>query len=214
MSVSASQVKELRDRTGAGMMDCRKALEATGGDINAAIEKLRMEGAAKAVKKAGRTAADGTIAVASGPEGMAMVEEAASYLDGEGRTESKKLPRLVALAYASESMRLTTRLMQLASWLLLQRAVNEGEMSQNQAASEKHKVKLSRQEFASSPDVFEKLPEKLKDLSRRSYRLQERIIHLDKLISRKSVEAAPASTPRPVESQLEQLRMAFSARSA
>src|SRR5690242_664063 len=74
MNVSASQVKELRERTGAGMMDCRKALEATGGDINAAIEKLRMEGQAKAVKKAGRTAADGTIAVASGPEGMAMVE--------------------------------------------------------------------------------------------------------------------------------------------
>ena len=74
MSVTAAQVKELRDRTGAGMMDCRKALEATGGNLDAAIEKLRMEGAAKAVKKAGRTAADGTIAVAVGPDALAIVE--------------------------------------------------------------------------------------------------------------------------------------------
>jgi regulator of CtrA degradation len=62
-------------------------------------------------------------------EGMALVEETASYLDGEGRTEAKALQRHAALSYATESMRLTTRLMQLASWLLLHRAVNEGEMS-------------------------------------------------------------------------------------
>jgi elongation factor Ts len=74
MNISAEQVKELRELTGAGMMDCRKALAATNGDIKAAIEKLRMEGSAKAVKKAGRTAADGTIAVAAGPDGLAMVE--------------------------------------------------------------------------------------------------------------------------------------------
>ena len=58
-------------------------------------------------------------------EGMALVEETASYLDGAGRQESKKLERSAALAYATESMRLTTRLMQLASWLLLHRAVKE-----------------------------------------------------------------------------------------
>ncbi len=74
VNVTAEQVKELRERTGAGMMDCRKALVATGGDINAAIEKLRMEGAAKAVKKAGRTAADGTIAIAAGADALAIVE--------------------------------------------------------------------------------------------------------------------------------------------
>ena len=74
MNISAEQVKELRELTGAGMMDCRKALAATNGDIKAAIEKLRMEGQAKAVKKAGRTAADGTIAVAAGPDAIAMVE--------------------------------------------------------------------------------------------------------------------------------------------
>ena len=71
------------------------------------------------------------------------MEETASYLDGPGRAESKKLERNAALAYATESMRLTTRLMQLASWLLLHRAVKEGEMSLAQANKEKAKVKLS-----------------------------------------------------------------------
>jgi regulator of CtrA degradation len=142
-------------------------------------------------------------------EGMALVEESAGYLDGKGRDESKALPRLTALAYASESMRLTTRLMQLASWLLLQRAVNEGEMSQVQAATEKHRVRLSRQDFASAAEVFEKLPERLKDLSLRSMRLQERIMHFDQLITRQTVDTFANEAPRPVESQLEQLRMAF-----
>jgi regulator of CtrA degradation len=61
-------------------------------------------------------------------EGMDLVEETAAYLDGAGRTEAKALDRAVSLTYATESMRLTTRLMQLASWLLLHRAVKEGEM--------------------------------------------------------------------------------------
>ena len=62
-------------------------------------------------------------------EGMTLVEEAAGYLDGPGRAASKALRRPAALAYATESMRLTTRLMQIASWLLLRRAVNEGEIT-------------------------------------------------------------------------------------
>jgi regulator of CtrA degradation len=74
---------------------------------------------------------------------MSLVEETATYLDGPGRQESKKLERAGALAYATESMRLTTRLMQLASWLLLHRAVKEGEMSLAQASKEKAKVKLA-----------------------------------------------------------------------
>src|SRR5260370_36804987 len=79
-------------------------------------------------------------------DGMGLVEETAAYLDGPGRQESKKLERNAALAYATESMRLTTRLMQLASWLLLHRAVKEGEMSLAQANKEKAKVKLSASE--------------------------------------------------------------------
>ena len=76
-------------------------------------------------------------------DGMALEEETATYLDGPGRQESKKLERVAALAYATESMRLTGRLMQLASWLLLHRAVKEGEMSLGQANKEKSKVKLA-----------------------------------------------------------------------
>lgn len=73
-AVTASLIKELRDRTGAGMGDCKKALEAVEGDLDKAIEKLRMDGAAKADKKAGRTAAEGLIAVASNAEAVALVE--------------------------------------------------------------------------------------------------------------------------------------------
>lgn len=73
-AITAAQVKELRDRTGAGMSDCKKALEATGGDIEKAAEKLRMDGAAKADKKASRTAAEGVIGIATGPDAIALVE--------------------------------------------------------------------------------------------------------------------------------------------
>ena len=141
-------------------------------------------------------------------EGMGLVEEAASYLDGPGRTESRQLARTDALAYASESMRLTTRLMQLASWLLLQRAVNEGEMSLTQAATEKHKVKLTHQDLASRADVFERLPESLRDLVHRSLRLQERILHLDKVIYAETPTQA-LQAPAALHVQLEMLQEAF-----
>jgi len=142
-------------------------------------------------------------------EGMNLVEEAAAYLDGPGRAEAKALPRMEALAYASESMRLTTRLMQLASWLLLQRAVNEGEMSQTQAASEKHKVKLSNQDMASAPETFHRLPARLRDLVAHSVRLQARIIHLDQLLYARAEALMPPVASSPVADQIERLRMAF-----
>ena len=95
-------------------------------------------------------------------EGMALVEEAASYLDGPGRAESRSLPRAAALAYSTESMRLTTRLMQVASWLLLQRAVNEGELTSSQAQAERVRVKLSREDYGCAPELFEQLPPTLR----------------------------------------------------
>src|SRR3954464_10637179 len=111
-------------------------------------------------------------------EGMALVEETAGYLDGEGRQDSKKLERSAALAYATESMRLTTRLMQLASWLLLHRAVKEGEMSLSQANKEKTKVKLSLGDRAGD-DTMQLLPERLRDLIDRSLGLLDRVRRLD-----------------------------------
>src|SRR3954471_22373810 len=111
-------------------------------------------------------------------EGMALVEETASYLDGPGRKDSKTLERSAALAYATESMRLTTRLMQLASWLLLHRAVKEGEMSLAQANKEKTKVKLSLGDRADR-DTVELLPVNLRELIDRSLGLLDRVRRLD-----------------------------------
>src|SRR5215475_9220588 len=114
-------------------------------------------------------------------EGMDLVEETAAYLDGVGRTEAKALDRAVSLTYATESMRLTTRLMQLASWLLLHRAVKEGEMTLTQANREKTKVKLSAADPGPT-DMIEKLPPQLQDLIARSMSLQSRVRRLDTTI--------------------------------
>ena len=142
-------------------------------------------------------------------EGMALVEEAAAYLDGPGRAESRALSRTAGLAYATESMRLTTRLMQVASWLLLQRAVNEGELTPNQALTERHRVKLARQDLACAPEIFEQLPATLRALSRRSLRIQERVIHLDQgLACARAPETLYCSSA--VAAQVERLRAAFS----
>src|ERR1700743_918643 len=110
-------------------------------------------------------------------EGMDLVEETAAYLDGVGRTEAKALDRAVSLTYATERMRLTTRLMQLASRLLPHRRVKEGERPLPQANREKTKVKLS----AADPgpvDMIEKLPQQLKDLIAPSMSLQSRVRRL------------------------------------
>jgi elongation factor Ts len=73
MTISASLVKELRERTGAGMMECKKALTETNGDIEAAIELMRKSGQAKAAKKSGRTAADGLVVIKATPDGRRAV---------------------------------------------------------------------------------------------------------------------------------------------
>src|SRR6266849_3177522 len=113
-------------------------------------------------------------------DGMKLVEETAAYLDGPGRQESKKLDRSASLRYATESMRLTTRLMQLASWLLLHRAVNEGEMSLAQASKERMKVKLATELHPDNGPV--KLPERLSELIVRSKKLQDHVRRLDTTI--------------------------------
>src|SRR5258706_4094024 len=73
-NISAGMVKDLRDKTGAGMMDCKAALGETKGDVEAAIDWLRKKGLAKAAKKAGRTAADGLIGIATAQGRGAIVE--------------------------------------------------------------------------------------------------------------------------------------------
>jgi regulator of CtrA degradation len=138
-------------------------------------------------------------------DGMALVEQTAAYLDGPGRQEAKRLSRQAALAYATESMRLTTRLMQLASWLLLHRAVKEGEMTLAQASKEKAKVKLASVEHNDEQNI-KFLPERLRALIERSKTLQTAVRRLDA-----TMHAAPTRVDRtnPVERQIGLLKAAF-----
>ena len=138
-------------------------------------------------------------------EGMELVEETAAYLDGAGRKESKLLSRNAALAYAGESMRLTTRLMQIASWLLVQRAVREGDMPVAEACQERYRL---REETPSHSDGDEpaELPAGILSLLERTERLHERVLHMDR---RMYVEALEGEAANPVQSQLDRLRSAF-----
>ena len=142
-------------------------------------------------------------------DGMSLVEETATYLDGPGRQDSKKLARNAALVYATESMRLTTRLMQLASWLLLHSAVKEGEMSLAQANKEKSKVKLAAADFH-DPHNLELLPANLRELIERSHKLQSKVRRLDSNIHNHPA-ADRAAAINPVERQLGLLKAAFGA---
>ena len=136
-------------------------------------------------------------------EGMAMVEETATYLDGRGRQESKLLPSKAALAYAGESMRLTTRLMQVASWLLVQRALKEGSMSLAEARDEKYRF-TSRNEPASFIADPEDLPREVTALMARCDAIYERVRRLDDSMYGDAEESAnvPAS-------QMARLQAAF-----
>lgn len=140
-------------------------------------------------------------------EGMQLVEETAAYLDGAGRKESKLLSRNAALAYAGESMKLTTRLMQIASWLLVQRAVREGDMGVSEAAQDRYRIR-PEQNRTDMAEGLEPLPFGLLDLLDRSARLHERVLHLDR---RMYLSALEGEAENPVQSQLDRLRNAFGA---
>jgi regulator of CtrA degradation len=140
-------------------------------------------------------------------EGMELVEETAAYLDGSGRQDSKLLSRSAALAYASESMRLTTRLMQVASWLLVQRAVREGDMKAGDACDDRYRLGAHDVSRAEPAECLDELPNGLMTLLDRSERLYERITHLDR---RMYVEQGDTPTPNPVLSQFDKLHAAFS----
>lgn len=141
-------------------------------------------------------------------EGMALVEAAATYLDGDGRKEARKLRPPHSLAYATESMRLTTRLMQLASWLLIRRAVSEGELTPEQAVEEQRKIKLPGAGSERPSKDFEVLPERLRELIQQSLKLQERVIRLDQMLGLNQLPLT-AQLEHPLQTQLSLLRAAF-----
>lgn len=148
-------------------------------------------------------------------EGMGLVEETAAYLDGEGRLEAKRLDRVASTLYAAESMRLTTRLMQIASWLLLQRALNAGEMTRDQMMSEKVKIRLDTASANQDSRGWHELPEEFQALVNRSMQLQSQVYRLDQDLFARPGEHPAADVgakDNPVGSQIELLRTAFAGR--
>ncbi|MHA1546884.1 MAG: protease adaptor protein RcdA [Alphaproteobacteria bacterium] len=142
-------------------------------------------------------------------QGMALVEETAGYLDGLGREDSKKLNRQVALAYATESMRLTTRLMQIASWLLLQRAVANGEMPLKEATASAASIPLKPPTKPNLRQNFDELPEKIRDLIARADHIHARIYRLDMMLG-SGAKMANASN-NPISEQMMRLNAEFGA---
>jgi regulator of CtrA degradation len=144
-------------------------------------------------------------------EGMGLVERAAEYLDGEGRAAAKKMSRVTATLYAAESMRLTTRLMQVASWLLLQRAANAGEMTRDQVAAEKAKVRLDTASASENAPGWGELPDAFKEIVRRSLTLQSVVRRMDEEIYGPGAADREGWQPRsnPVSDQITLLNTAF-----
>jgi regulator of CtrA degradation len=139
-------------------------------------------------------------------DGMTLVDETASYLDGPGRLDSKKLERGAGLVYATESLRLTNRLMHLASWLLLHRAVKEGEITLAQAHKEKSKVSLAACQPGDAKSLA-LLPAKLQELIVRSAKLQTEVRRLDTTMH--AVAVPKLADDNPVGRQLGLLKAAF-----
>lgn len=137
-------------------------------------------------------------------EGMSLVEETARYLDGRGREESRALPGNAALLYAGESMRVTTRLMQAASWLLIQRAVREGEICAEDAAAERYRLGSKEICYGGGGENLDMLPKTLRDLLNRSEQLYCRIARLEEALLRGMAPLKPA-----VQMQFERLQQSF-----
>ena len=141
-------------------------------------------------------------------EGISLLKDVASYLDGEGRNDSRVLAREASFLYATESMRLTTRLMQLASWLLLQRAVNEGEITKENARSEKEKVKFSATPSERGGPGYDQLPEALRQFIDKGDRLFDRVMQYDTLERGKMPDLDP-TVANGIADQLARLKAAF-----
>ena len=135
-------------------------------------------------------------------DGMDLVEETAAYLDGDGRRESRLLSRAAALAYAAESMKLTTRLMQIASWLLVQRAVREGDMAPEAASEPRYRLAEAR----IAEPVHAELPIALVEYVVRAEKLHERVLYLDR---RMYLDASAETETNPVLTQHGLLEAAF-----
>ncbi|MEJ2123964.1 MAG: DUF1465 family protein [Alphaproteobacteria bacterium] len=141
-------------------------------------------------------------------EGMGLVEETANYLDGPGRLAAKALPPYVALAYATESMRLTTRLTQLASWLLARRALFNGETLPHSGGLN-DPLQLPPLTRTKGAKAFDELPVELRDLIALSYQFHEKINRFDATEQERGNVQPKLYVSNGVAAQLEQLQSAF-----
>ncbi len=139
-------------------------------------------------------------------EGMGLVQETSAYLEGPGREAARELSRDGALAYAARSMRLTTRLMQIASWLLVHKAVRDGELDNDEARAEQYRLLKGGDDASARLQGRDEVPDALVDLIARCDRLYVRVERLDERLS-----SRPGATPQPnpVARQLAALEAAF-----
>lgn len=136
-------------------------------------------------------------------EGIELVEETAAYLDGDGRSESRLLSRSASLVYASESMKLTTRLMQIASWLLAQRAVSEGNLKPDSLFHDRYRLNV--RPVAGEPLAAE-MPIALVEYVVRAERLYDRVHYLDQKMY---VQVQQEPSVDGIMGQMERLRAAY-----
>jgi regulator of CtrA degradation len=145
-------------------------------------------------------------------EGMALVERTAAYLDGNGRKEAKALKGPIAVLYATESMRLTTRLLELASWLMIRRAQKDGEITADEARSKRDRVRLKVQSRPAHITSYAELPQGLRDLIDASFSLNDRIVQLDRAMEVVVGAENPVPVENPVTAQMSLLEQAFAPR--
>lgn len=141
-------------------------------------------------------------------DGMALVERTAAYLDTQGRTDSKALKGPATVAYATESMRLTTRLLEIASWLLIRRSLKNGEITPAEAQAKRARLKIGGTGRPTHIPHFDALPETLRQLIQESFNLADRVVQLERAIE----TPATAEVGDPVGRQRDSIERAFANR--
>lgn len=143
-------------------------------------------------------------------DGMALVEATADYLDGEGRAAAKELKGGLSVTYATESMRLTTRLLEVASWLVIQRALRDGEVTAAEAEAKRARVRLRTMSRPSHIKRFEELPAGLQALISQSFNMTDRLTQIDRAMAQSADGLSAAGNP--VGDQMRRLASAFGLR--
>jgi len=141
-------------------------------------------------------------------EGMELIEETSEYLEGEGRMEARALSEHIALTYSTESMRLTTQLMQLASWLVVYRGIAENKLTPEDVEEKRKKIKFNAVSRVDHIENFADLPKGLRVLIQATEELYDKIAKLDSHLLSAGFDI---DSPRqnPLSTQMAALEAAF-----